>query len=202
MDEDGVTHPCAYFSKKNTPAECNYPIYDKELLAVVRCMEAWDAELRLVEKFMVITDYKNLEYFFQPRRLSERHIRWLALLDRFNFEFVYRKGSENVLADTLSRREQDMPKEDNSRASPTAYSNDTFSIGVRTRGRSPASVPRRSTMGRSVESGRSIPTSPKGHTRGGKEVLSTIGIKSVDIGVRGRFGRLPAFPREEVGSSL
>lgn len=41
-------------------------IYDKELLAVVRCLEAWDAELRSVPEFEVITDHKNLEYFYLP----------------------------------------------------------------------------------------------------------------------------------------
>ena len=38
-DEKGELHPCAYFSKKNSPAECNYEIHDKELLAIIRCLE-------------------------------------------------------------------------------------------------------------------------------------------------------------------
>ena len=33
--EDGVLHPVAFFSKKHTPAECNYEIYDKELMAII-----------------------------------------------------------------------------------------------------------------------------------------------------------------------
>ena len=73
-DEEGWLHPCVYYSKRNTLAECNYQIYDKELLAVVWCLEAWDAELWLVEKFEIITDHKNLEYFFVPRKLTERHV--------------------------------------------------------------------------------------------------------------------------------
>ncbi|EAA64859.1 hypothetical protein AN2027.2 [Aspergillus nidulans FGSC A4] len=72
-NEKGELHPCAYFSKRNSPAECNYEIYDKELLAIVRCLEAWDAELRSCGEFQVITDHKNLEYFFSPRKLTERH---------------------------------------------------------------------------------------------------------------------------------
>lgn len=50
-DDKGLLRPCAYFSKQNAPAECNYPIYGKDLLAVVRCLEVWDAELRSVEQF-------------------------------------------------------------------------------------------------------------------------------------------------------
>ena len=37
-DEQGVLRPCAFLSKRNLPAECNYPIYDKELLAIVKCL--------------------------------------------------------------------------------------------------------------------------------------------------------------------
>jgi len=37
-DDDGVLRPCAYFSQKNSPAECNYEIHDKEMLAVIKCL--------------------------------------------------------------------------------------------------------------------------------------------------------------------
>ena len=108
-DDQGVLRPCAYFSRKNTPAECNYEIHDKELLAVIRGLEEWDAELRSLEKFTVITDYKNLEYFMRLRKLNERQIRWLALLSQYNMQLLYRPGKQNVRADALSRREQDLP---------------------------------------------------------------------------------------------
>ena len=35
----GVLHPICYYSRKLTPAELNYPIYDKELLAVVEAFK-------------------------------------------------------------------------------------------------------------------------------------------------------------------
>ena len=110
-DDEGWLHPCAYFSKRNSPAECNYQIYDKELLAVIQCLEAWDAELQSVEKFKVVTDHKNLEYFFAPRKLTERHIQWSLFLSQFNFEFSYQKGGENEQANALSRQDQDAPSE-------------------------------------------------------------------------------------------
>ena len=40
-DDNGVLHPVAYFSKKHSPAEYNYEIYDKELMAIIRCFEEW-----------------------------------------------------------------------------------------------------------------------------------------------------------------
>jgi hypothetical protein len=70
-----VLRPCAYFLRKNNAHECNYKIYNKELLAVVQCLKEWDSKLRLVEKFKVVIDHKNLEYFIKPRMLNERQIR-------------------------------------------------------------------------------------------------------------------------------
>lgn len=39
--DDGQLHPLAYYSKKMTPAECNYPIYNKELLAIMKYLNHW-----------------------------------------------------------------------------------------------------------------------------------------------------------------
>jgi hypothetical protein len=66
--------------------------------------------LRSLKKFTVITDHKNLEYFRKPRQLSERQMRWAQFLGKFpNIEIAYRPGVDNVRADALSRRHQDMP---------------------------------------------------------------------------------------------
>jgi hypothetical protein len=40
-DDEGILHPFAFFSKKHSPAECNYEIYNKELMAIVRAFEEW-----------------------------------------------------------------------------------------------------------------------------------------------------------------
>ena len=40
-DDDGILHPCAFFSRKFTTAELNYEIYDKEMLAIVNCLTTW-----------------------------------------------------------------------------------------------------------------------------------------------------------------
>ncbi|KJZ68297.1 hypothetical protein HIM_12312 [Hirsutella minnesotensis 3608] len=108
--DDGIMRPVAFFSKKNAPAECNYPIHDKELLAIIRCLEHWDAELRSVESFTVLTDHLNLRYFTKKQQLSERQARWAETLSRYNFTIKHRPGKEAVVPDALSRREQDMPR--------------------------------------------------------------------------------------------
>jgi hypothetical protein len=110
LQPSGIFHPCGFYSKKNSPAECNYEIYDKEMLAIVRCLENWDSDLRSVQEFQVRTDHKNLEYFMTARKLTERQMRWSLILSKYNFTIMYIPGKENVRADALSRRDQDMPK--------------------------------------------------------------------------------------------
>jgi len=110
LQPNGMFHPCGFYSKKNSPAECNYEIYDKEMLAIVRCLENWESDLRSVKEFQVRTDHKNLEYFMTARKLTERQMRWSLTLSKFNFTITYLPGKDNVRADALSRREQDMPK--------------------------------------------------------------------------------------------
>jgi hypothetical protein len=47
-DDDNVLHPMAYFSKKHSPTECNYEMYDKELMAIIQAFEEWLPELQSV----------------------------------------------------------------------------------------------------------------------------------------------------------
>jgi len=57
-DDEGTLHPVAFFSKKHSPAECNYEIYDKKLMAIVRAFEEWRTELQSVENLiLVLTDH-------------------------------------------------------------------------------------------------------------------------------------------------
>ena len=75
-DDNGVLHPVAYFSKKHSPAEYNYEIYDKELMAIIRCFEEWRLELESIpHPIRVLSDYKNLEYFMSTKLFSRRQAR-------------------------------------------------------------------------------------------------------------------------------
>jgi transposase InsO family protein len=107
--DDGELRPCAFFSKKNAPAECNYDIHDKELLAIVNCVREWEDWLSAIGSFDILTDHRNLAYFLTRRRYNERHMRWYETLAAFTFTIKYRSGQQNNGADALSRREQDLP---------------------------------------------------------------------------------------------
>ena len=71
FDSINTLQPVAYFSKKHTPVECNYEIYDKELMSIIRCFETWRAELDgSAFPIHVLSDHKNLEYFMTTKTLS------------------------------------------------------------------------------------------------------------------------------------
>ncbi|KAI0995350.1 hypothetical protein K3495_g12831 [Podosphaera aphanis] len=75
LNENGLLRHVAYFSSKHTPAECNYEIYDKELLAIVDLLEEWRLELQgTSEPFDIKTDHKNLAYFMTTKALSQRQV--------------------------------------------------------------------------------------------------------------------------------
>ncbi|KAK3547304.1 hypothetical protein QTP86_018825 [Hemibagrus guttatus] len=97
-------HPCAFFSRKLNPAERNYEIGNRELLAVKLALEEWRHWLEGAKHpFTVLTDHKNLEYLRAAKRLNPRQARWALFFTRFNFTISYRPGSKNTKADALSR---------------------------------------------------------------------------------------------------
>ena len=79
-DDQGLLHPVAFYNKNLSPAECNYQIYDKELLAIIRCLEHWRPELECTEiPVKIFTDHKGLMYFAEGRDLSRRQARYLDM---------------------------------------------------------------------------------------------------------------------------
>ena len=109
-DQHGLLHPVAFLSKKMSPAECNYEIYDKELLAIVRAFEEWEPELAgTKDPIKVISDHKNLEFFMTTKRLNRRQARWAEFLAEFNFKITYRPGKQGTKPDALTRRPGDIP---------------------------------------------------------------------------------------------
>jgi len=97
--------PVAFISKSLSDTERNYEIYNKEMLAVVRCLEAWRHFLEgTTMKFEIWTDHKNLEYFMKVQKLNRRQARWALYLSRFNFMLKHIPGSKMEKADSLSKR--------------------------------------------------------------------------------------------------
>jgi len=102
---DELGRPVAFISKSLSDTERNYKIHNKEMLAVVRCLEAWRHFLEgMTIKFKIWTDYKNLEYFMKVQKLNRRQTRWALYLSRFDFTLKHVPESKMEKADSLSRR--------------------------------------------------------------------------------------------------
>uniref|UniRef100_A0A8B9HPR9 Gypsy retrotransposon integrase-like protein 1 n=1 Tax=Astyanax mexicanus TaxID=7994 RepID=A0A8B9HPR9_ASTMX len=96
-------HPVAYFSHKLFPAERNYGIGDRELLAIKLALDEWRHWLEgALHPFVVITDHKNLEYLRSMKSMNSRQARWSIFFAHFDFVITYRPGSRNTKADALS----------------------------------------------------------------------------------------------------
>jgi len=106
----------AFYSKKHSPAECNYEIYDKELLAIVRAFEEWRPHLEgLCHPIQILSDHKNLEYFMSTKLLNCRQAQWSEFLSCFDFRIMYRPGKAAGKLDSLTWRSGDLPKEGDER---------------------------------------------------------------------------------------
>ena len=69
--EDERWRPVAYISKLLNETERNYEIHDKEILAIIWCLEAWRHFLKEAKgQFKIWTDHKNLEYFMKAQKLN------------------------------------------------------------------------------------------------------------------------------------
>ncbi|CAJ0950513.1 unnamed protein product [Ranitomeya imitator] len=99
-----VMKPCAFFSRKFSPAERNYDVGNRELLAMKWAFEEWRHWLEGAKhRVVVLTDHKNLTYLESAKLLNPRQARWSLFFSRFDFVVSYLPGSKNVKADALSR---------------------------------------------------------------------------------------------------
>ncbi|WPJ59666.1 hypothetical protein SMAC4_13198 [Sordaria macrospora] len=109
--EDGKIRPVAFHSRKMSPAEMNYEIHDKELLAIVDSFERWRIYLEGAKhRIEVFSDHQNLAYFTHAKVLNRRQARWAIQLANFWFIINYRPGHLNGKADALSRQESFKPE--------------------------------------------------------------------------------------------
>ena len=100
-----------YFFNKMIFAKCNYEIYDKKLLAIIRVFEKWRLELKDFKFFIeVISDHKNLKYFMFFKFFNRRQARWFEFLSRFNFRIIYRLDKFNNVIDVLDCQSRDFSK--------------------------------------------------------------------------------------------
>jgi hypothetical protein len=95
--------PVAYFSKKLSGHVLNYSTYDKELYALIRCLETWQHYL-WPKEFVIYSDHESLKHIRSQGKLNRKHAKWLEFIESFPYVIKHKKGKETVIADALSRR--------------------------------------------------------------------------------------------------
>ncbi|CCO35652.1 Retrotransposable element Tf2 155 kDa protein type 1 [Rhizoctonia solani AG-1 IB] len=101
--DDGCLHPVAFMSASFSPAELNYDMHDKELLAIIHAFEHWRIFLEGNEHpVTVLTNHKNLEYWKSARMFNRCHAHWHLILASYNFVIAYKPKKQPQKPDTLS----------------------------------------------------------------------------------------------------
>jgi hypothetical protein len=103
-DDEGHERVIAFESRQLKAAEKNYPVHDKELLAMKYVLVKFRVHLLGERAFVVYTDHASLRTAMSSPHLSQRMVRWLSFFAEYNFRVEYNPDKQNELADVLSRR--------------------------------------------------------------------------------------------------
>jgi hypothetical protein len=99
--KEGKVHAIYYASRTLNDAQVNYATTEKELLAVVFTFEKFRSYI-VNSMVIVYTDHAAIKYLLSKKDVKPRLIKWI-LLQKFVMEIRGKKGSDNVVADHLSR---------------------------------------------------------------------------------------------------
>ena len=102
--QDGEERPVAYWSKTLSPAERNYCVTRRELLAVVESCKYFRPYL-YGQIFKLRTDHASLIWLQQRKDPHAQVARWLELLAEFKYKIEHRRGAKHSNADGLSRQQ-------------------------------------------------------------------------------------------------
>jgi hypothetical protein len=77
------------------------------MVAILHALKKWCPYL-IGRNFKAKTDHDSLKYFLEQRLSSEEQQKWVTKILSYDFEIVYKKGKQNVVADALSRKDEDV----------------------------------------------------------------------------------------------
>jgi hypothetical protein len=99
--------PLAFESQPLKGKDLHKPIYEKEMMAILHALKKWRPYL-IGRHFKVKKDHDSLKYFLEQRLSSEEQQKWVTKILGYDFEIVYKKWKQNVVAYALSRKDEDV----------------------------------------------------------------------------------------------
>ncbi len=109
VKRNGKLRPVAFYSRQLHGAQCHYSAQELEGLGLYEAIRHFAFYL-YGRHFTVVTDHQSLVTLMSAHQHNRRLHNWAMKLTEFTFEIIYRKGSDNVVADCLSRCHE--PNED------------------------------------------------------------------------------------------
>ena len=97
-----ASHAIYYASRTLNDAQRNYSTTEKEILAIVFALEKFQSYL-LGTKVIVYSNHATIHYLMTKKEAKPRLIRWILLVSEFDLEVKDKRGTENHVADHLSR---------------------------------------------------------------------------------------------------
>jgi len=114
LDSNGDRHPVVFYSKTFSPAEQNYNIHDRELLAIIWVLEAWRHYIQgLGLTTVILSDHQNLTTHKEAKKLNRRQARWFLFLSEYDIKLVHTPGKKMIQSNALSQWPDHCPAEDN-----------------------------------------------------------------------------------------
>ena len=110
---DEILRFVIFMFKKMSLVECNYEIYDKKLLVIIKVFEKWRSKCArtfVKDSMKILTNYKNLKHFMTSKQLNRKQARWTKFLSKFNFRIIYRFEMQSIKLDNLTRRFENLSK--------------------------------------------------------------------------------------------
>ncbi len=103
-DDEDILHSMIFYSKNMIFAECNYKIYDKELLIIIHCLKHWRFKLKCTNILIkIFINHLNLKYFMIIKELTWQQAKWAEKLSEYNFKIIYQSRKQNLKVDALIR---------------------------------------------------------------------------------------------------
>ena len=104
VGSDGVNHPVCFQSKKFNKFQRNYSTIEKEALGLILAIQHFEVYLTSsVQPTVVFSDHNPLVFVERMKTKNQRLLRWSLFLQEYSLDIRHIRGTDNVVADALSR---------------------------------------------------------------------------------------------------